>query len=376
MSDARPPFPVDRKAWQQLADSALEPNPFFSPTWMQAALEHLAEGGVRLATTSDAGGRLIALAPIRPTRLGRLVPALSVWTHLYGPIGTPLIDPLHPDEAIAKLVAILDGGGAVSRTLVFPDLTLDGPVADGLRRHAAASGRPIAAISAYPRAVLTRPDGGRARIRETIAPKKRKELGRQLRRLADQGTVTLDRITAPAQLSEALDAFLALESSGWKGERGTALALKAEALAFARAAIRDAGDGEVAIDAIRLDGRPIAMLVCFRSGDLAVTWKIAHDEAFARFSPGVQVMLDASDRMLADPSVRLVDSLAAVDHPMVDAIWAERRTVGTLVIGPKRNRLAFHVGVALARAEAAARPRIRDFLRRRRKPRPSKEASS
>jgi hypothetical protein len=43
-----------------------------------------------------------------------------------------------------------------------------------------------------------------------------------------------------------------------------------------------------------MTGKPVAMLVTFIARETAYTWKIAHDEAFARFSPGAQLMCGGS----------------------------------------------------------------------------------
>ena len=73
-----------------------------------------------------------------------------------------------------------------------------------------------------------------------------------------------------------------------------------------------------------LDGRAIAAIVTLRSGDAAWCWKIAYDEAFARYSPGVQLLLDVTEALLADPRIARADSCATPDHPMIDHIWRER----------------------------------------------------
>ncbi|MBN9000007.1 MAG: GNAT family N-acetyltransferase, partial [Rhizobiales bacterium] len=188
---------------------------------------------------------------------------------------------------------------------------------------------------------------------------------RQWRRLAESGAVTLRRVVAGSGLEPAAADFLGLEASGWKGRRGTALADDPASRAFALSAISGAPPGAVAIDEIRLDGAPVAMLVGFRAGDLAVTWKIAHAEAQARYSPGVQVMIAASDAWLAEPGIARIDSLAAPDHPMVDGLWPERTEIGLVALGPVGGSALFSLGVRLAEAEAAARRTLREHRRKR-----------
>ena len=48
-----------------------------------------------------------------------------------------------------------------------------------------------------------------------------------------------------------------------------------------------AAEGQVAVERILVDGRAIAAAIILRSGRFAWFWKIAYDERFARFSPGV-----------------------------------------------------------------------------------------
>jgi CelD/BcsL family acetyltransferase involved in cellulose biosynthesis len=350
----------EHPAEHALTTAAVEDNPFFSPGILKAALDHLADAKVTVARATAADGRLVALAPVRPTRLGRLAPAISIWVHSLGPLGTPLLDTTALEKAAAGLIAAMDGERPGHRILEFPYLPLEGPVATALRQQAAREQRPVAVIAAHPRAVLKRtgPDGNR--FLDAITPKKRKELARQLRRLHELGAVTIEHVAEPGPLAAALEDFFTLEASGWKGERGTALTLRPREKAFANAAV---ASGDATIHALRLNGRAIAMLVSFTAGAGAVTWKIAYDEAYARFSPGVQIMLEASTALLADPAIERIDSLAIADHPMVDHLWPDRLEIGTLVIGPKGGGIAFAAGLALMRLEGTLRPIARRWVR-------------
>lgn len=349
--------------WRRLARDAPEANPFFSPAILGAALEHLAPAAVSIAVAEDDAGRLLALVPVGPARLGRLVPAFSVYTHLYGPLGTPLLDPADPDGAMARLVGVMDGGRPGGRILLFPDLPVDGVAGMALCALAARTGRPLAVIGGHERAIL-RPRVMAERVRSGLPGKSRKELARQLRRLGDLGRLDWCSATTPGERAELLDAFLALEAAGWKGRRRTALRDRADALAFTRAVFEGAAPGEARIDALTIGGRAVAMLGSLRTGGTVVTWKIAHDEALGRYSPGVQVMLQASEIFEADPSVLLVDSLASAGHPMIDRLWPDRQSMGLAVLGPVGGSTAFRAGVLLAHGEVRARANLRALIRR------------
>lgn len=343
-------------AWERLAAEASESNPLFAPDFVLAAAQRFG-AGVVIAAVRGGDGNLAALAPTTPTRLGRIAPALRVWSHDYGPLGVPLLAASDAQAAAAGLIAAADGGA-----LVVPDLALDGPAARALVAAAAASGRAVTVAGQHERAIFrTGVDP-----REALSAKRRKEYGRQLRRLAEDGAVAQETITEPEAVRAAFEEFLELEARGWKGARGTAMAAQADKSAFAREAVAGlAARGRVVINTLRLDGRMLAGLVSLVARDAAVTWKIAYDESFARYSPGAQVMLDAPVA-LAARGVTYIDSLATPDHPLINHIWKDRAAIGTLIIAPargqKRHRLALKLMAAEVRARALAK-RLRDRLR-------------
>ena len=85
-----------------------------------------------------------------------------------------------------------------------------------------------------------------------------------------------------------------------------------------------AREGKARIAELLLDGRAVASLLLLQSKDTIWTWKIAYDEAIARASPGVQLILHVTRMLLDDPAVGRADSCAAPDHPMINRIWRER----------------------------------------------------
>ena len=88
------------------------------------------------------------------------------------------------------------------------------------------------------------------------------------------------------------------------------------------------------------------MLANFRHGEGAFSFKIAFDEDLGRFSPGVLIELANLHAVQGDPAIGWMDSCAAPDHPMIDSLWAERRTI-------VQYRVALH-GRGVARIGRAA----------------------
>jgi GNAT acetyltransferase-like protein len=88
-----------------------------------------------------------------------------------------------------------------------------------------------------------------------------------------------------------------------------------------------AAEGKTRIDLMELESKPIAVAITLFSGGCAWFWKIAYDEDYAHFSPGVQLALDLTEDFGRDTEISLVDSCAIVGHPMIDHLWNERLAI-------------------------------------------------
>jgi CelD/BcsL family acetyltransferase involved in cellulose biosynthesis len=189
-------------------------------------------------------------------------------------------------------------------------------------------------------------------VERAVGPKRRKELRRQRRRLAERGPLSFAMASAPDQVAAALADFLALEAAGWKGRAGTAMAQDADLRRFVETAIGAlAARGAVRVARLSCRSRPIACVLCLASANVAWSWKVAYDENFAAFSPGVQAFLDLTEALLADDQLTCVDSCAVEDHPMIDHLWRERLAFADWLIG-LRGGTAFAFA---CRLEAARR---------------------
>lgn len=344
--------------WAMLSGSSAGDNVFFHPGFALPAMRHLG-ADVSIATLAHPGTRLAALAPFVRTHLGRIAPAVRLWSHDYAPLGLPLID----GEAVeATVAALLHGLAPATGGLSFiaADIPLDGPVANALAIAARRNKRPVDILDAHMRAALARSDAGALDPRAALPAKRRKELSRQMRRLAEVGEVTVMTVTNPVGVGVRFEQFMAMEAAGWKGKNGTALSSSPSTMEFAREAVANRAEaGGARIDSIDVGGQPIAMLVSFTSGETTFTWKIAYDESYARFSPGAQLMLEAAKAIFSDPTIVRIDSCASADHPMVDHLWSGRIAMGTMVIGPPGGGMLHRLGLAAARAELAARAAVR-----------------
>jgi hypothetical protein len=94
--------------------------------------------------------------------------------------------------------------------------------------------------------------------------------------------------------------------------------------------------GKLQMLGLFLDGRPIALKCNYLSGAGGYTFKIAYDEIFARYSPGVQLELDNIEEMHRRSDLQWLDSSTTPGHFMLHRLWQERRTIQSLLVATSR----------------------------------------
>ena len=86
-----------------------------------------------------------------------------------------------------------------------------------------------------------------------------------------------------------------------------------------------------------------------RAGDAVFCFKIAFDEEFAKFSPGIQLELDNVERFHEGSA--WMDSCATPDHPMINRLWPDRRRIRTVLLpSPGAVGRVSRCGARMARA--------------------------
>jgi CelD/BcsL family acetyltransferase involved in cellulose biosynthesis len=316
--------------WRALAARAAEPNVFYTPAFALPAARALAPDAGAVLVRGGEPHRLIGLFPCRiaARRDGVRLPLLMGWTHPYAPLGTPLVDRDAVAAAVAGFLDHVADDARLPKLLLMPCQVEDGPVAAAFAAAIAQRGGRVAAFGRHRRALLA-PDAERAGYLDAaVGGKKRKELRRQRRRLDDAGGVAFTLARELGAVADALADFFALESQGWKGRAGTAAAQDDAVRRFVETAVVDlAAQGQAGVARLSCGERVVAAGVLLTSGRGAWFWKVAHDESVARASPGVQLTLDLTEHVLADPAIDWCDSCAAAGHAMIDSIWRERRTL-------------------------------------------------
>jgi len=324
-----------RTDWADLAANAAEPNAFYAPEMLAPALEHLGGAQVRVIEARE-GGRLIGLIPlVVASRHGRL-PLANVrnWMHDHCFFGAPLIRRGAEQAAWAAILAQLDVAGWAPGFLHLTGLDVDGANVAALTATCAEQRRPFREVQRYERALLCSDLTAEAYWEVNVRAKKRKELRRLRNRLDEMGAVESHILSAEADLERWCTDFLALEAAGWKGGNGTAMASRQADAAFFRQATRRAfSSGGLHFLRLDLNRRAIAMLVNFRHGRGAFSFKIAIDEELGRFSPGTLIERENLVSVQGHAAIDWMDSCAAANHSMIDSLWAERRGIAQYRVG-------------------------------------------
>lgn len=368
---------VSVEEWHGLAERAIEPNGYYLPAWELAvnASARGRTGAFALCACHHASVNELAPSQPRqdePPRLIGMLPVVSLWRACkiplpalvsaspYGTLCTPLLDRSHADEAVRHLMSVARAAGA--RALILRDVPLNGAAMKTFTPVLRQEGlRPIV-LHSHLRACLDARRPADDVLDDALSAKKLKELRRQRNRLAEQhGVVRFEVAHSIDDVARAIEIFLDLEASGWKGERGTALRQHEGDLDFIRRATRGLAEtAQCEIVTMRAGDTPVAAAILLRHQDRAFYFKLGIDERFAKFSPGVQLTLELTRHLCADAVLVTADSTASAHHPMINPIWRGRLRIGDIILPLRRNDPV----VAAIRAAMQLRHGLREMARR------------
>ena len=355
-----------RAAWQDLAEHTSEPNPFYEPWMLLPAWQAFGHEvpGTRFALVWQRDPRprqpatLVGFVPLIPRRLFGFIPLKfrRVWQHAYCPLCSPLVRRGVEHEALS---ALLDWTMSADQGLVeLSHLSAEGPLAQALIDVTHERGAVAFVSERYNRALL-RPAGHfEDYITHSMTNHARQELRRQQKRLSSLGRLETRVLSIDPALANGGDAdvevwlqqFLAVEAAGWKGRDQTALGSHPVTRDYFETICREAhARGRLMMLGLYLNDRPIALKCNFLAGDGSYAFKIAFDEAYSKYSPGVLLEAENIRVVHALPQIKWMDSCALPDHPMINRMWSERRTIQKVLLSSGRwiDNAAVDVAAAL-----------------------------
>ncbi|WP_338466554.1 GNAT family N-acetyltransferase [Novosphingobium sp. ZN18A2] len=332
----------DLAAWDRLATGAGTGNVFSRPWFLRHSLACFdPKGEARLAVARDASGEWTGVIPLVFARLyGRApLPHWSAWRHANQFVGTPLVRRGCEGAFWSALLAFLDKENAAAAALRLFDLPADDPVNAALSDCCRSEGREFHVDHRFERAMLA--CAGQA---PEPRPKDRRRLASLRRKLEREvGPVEFIGWRQGDDVPALVGQFLALEHSGWKGLQGSSLTSSEDTGGFFASVMASAAS-EGTLDALtlRAGGVPLAMSTHFVGPMRGFGFKMAYDEAFGCYAPGV-LLLDELTRRFAELGVPQVDSCSAPGQQPVSRMWPGRRTLveGRVALGGPLRRAAF-----------------------------------
>lgn len=137
----------------------------------------------------------------------------------------------------------------------------------------------------------------------------RHNLARRRRRLSEKGyTAELVEIRSADDMPSAIREYGRLESLGWKGRDGTAIAENNVQGRFYREVFEQFGDrGQAVIFQFLLNGQVAASDLCLTRDGMMVVLKTAYDEQFDDFSPAFLMREEILRRLFSTKDIRTIE---------------------------------------------------------------------
>jgi CelD/BcsL family acetyltransferase involved in cellulose biosynthesis len=264
---ARAKFAAYADAWQKLNDRGAR-TPLLDAMFIGLLLESFGTGRELLAVRNG------SMAVLEPEGFGRW----QTFQPSQAPVGAWVSDPENPpaEGVLRRLVGKLPGlvlACGVSQMdpeiIERPDETRRLHTLDYIKTSR------IVFDGTFEEYWAKRPQNLRANVR------------RRCRRLEEAGTPPrLVTITDPAAMAKAVEEYAALESSGWKGENGTAIAVdNAQGRFYTRLLEEYAKRGEATVFQCRFGDRLAASDLCLHRDGVIIVLKVAYDEQLASSGP-------------------------------------------------------------------------------------------
>ncbi len=332
----------DVAAWEACAAAAVEPNPFLEPAWLLPALAHLDESPRPALVLAEHGGQVYGCVPLFesvPEQDGigangvhsvintRVAPTAV-------PVGTPLVAADRGAEALASMIVEIGhvAAGHATELVVLEWMVAGGPVEALLEEVADRMAVKLVQFETWERGFLRRRAGEDDYWLGAIGKNRRRTIRQHRRRLEE--AIGADVTLRVATGGEAVEAFLRLETAGWKGHDPHGLALgrtPATAAFFREACAAGLDRGRLFFLSLEGPDGPVAMICCVRAGEGLFAYRTAYDERLARHGPGVQLFLDAMAYFDRATDAAWFDTCTTPGNEHLLGLFPDRRRLATFV---------------------------------------------
>lgn len=271
-----------REEWNSLAERQRLPLACFE--WFQAAEANLAESGsVKIVYLVDADAHLVAAAALEAVHdaVHGMSYQLLGMRRLYEPSDLLYRDDKTRDKLLAALV-MLKAPVIVGRSWPHGK-SAQHPASTNLGRYALRINRPAAASQ------FLDLSGSYTEFLDSLSPQRRYDLRRAYRRAAEAGRLdSIFLLPKESEVAHHLETVFGIESRSWKRDTGSCVIANPDLQGFYTQISQEyAQHGSILVTFLRINKMPIAAQLCIVYGNRVWILKIAYDDTYRRYSPGM-----------------------------------------------------------------------------------------
>ena len=345
-----------KRDWEVLYDRVGSAHFHQHPVWFAAYLEFLCDDvSVPRLLTLRRGTELMGVWPLTAVRGagGLRLRELVALCNEHMTHADMLIDPASSDAGGRMLGHLLADMPRWDRLRV-PRLREDAKLEASLRER-------------MQRGVLRTPAEGSAWLDCTVpfedlwrraSANHRSKVTRGWSKARQVGTPRFECASTSEMILPALEVFMDIEASGWKGRAGTAIRQSGRLAGFYRHLALEFSQRRMCeIDVLYLGERPVASVFWFRSGGSLHLQKIGYEESLSKLGPGNLVMHEAISRACEDDAIRTISFITRC--PWADGWRTSLAAVNevTAYHSSWRGRLLHAAALAKQRWRASAKRR-------------------
>lgn len=325
--------------WTDLVSRAAESNAFLAPSFVLPATQFLHKANdVFLVTVRSEGGQLIGLSVFERMPASRNVPFAHVRAlkTMHSFRSGLLIDSQQLLTGLDGILGCLASQGIWG--IDFDEQWLDSPLVRAFRIVCDHSKYHWAEASEYDRPVFRPATIGASDLSSCWSKNRRKAHKKNLRRLDALGAWELRVVRQGSDFERAIERFIKLEHSGWKGDQGSSLRSNPNEEQFFSTMMRGFTEENASFFVeLTSKGRVIGSTANLTAGQTAFAFKVGWDAEYAHVSPGkvldAELMIRSQELL---PKTQLVDSCAKGECYLA-GLWPDRIRIGRGVMTLKRR---------------------------------------
>ena len=329
---------------EKLVSESTEANIFYEPWMLFPALESYAENHrmlyifIFVTNPENEQSEVCGFMPMetRASYRGFPLQNITLWIYPHCYFSTPLLHRKYIQQSLQTLIGWFHSNRKF-QLMILNQVSADGLIYQAIEQVLADQSLKYFG-KIYERAYFQPGKDMATYLSEALSASSRTNYSRLRRRLSECGEMRWVTLAESSNVNNWVDDFLQLESSGWKGLSGTALNSTPAGRSFFRQIINEAFNRQrLLMIALQLDNMPVAMVIVLLAGDGGFAFKMAFQENYSSYSPGVLVLLELNRQLHLRQGFRWLDSCANPHNSIANRLWKERKALCNFTIARARS---------------------------------------